>query len=120
MPLTSTRRDRFVVVPSPSWPWTLFPQHHSAPLACRAQVWLSPAARATTLVKLLTGAGLSLPAVVPSPTCPAMLRPQQNGLLSDRSAQVWCPPATTATAGESRASLTATGLSRRTVVLSPN
>ena len=39
---TSTGVDRFSVVPSPSWPKMLFPQHFAVPSVARAQMWPVP------------------------------------------------------------------------------
>jgi hypothetical protein len=36
----------FALVPSPSWPEELSPQHRTPPAVVRAQVWLKPAAMA--------------------------------------------------------------------------
>lgn len=41
---TRTGAVRCVVVPSPTWPEPLFPQHHSEPSVCSPQVWSKPAA----------------------------------------------------------------------------
>jgi len=45
---TVTGAERLVVVPSPSWPWLLRPQHLAVPSESRAQVWLYPAWTAVT------------------------------------------------------------------------
>ena len=45
-PLTLTGVEESVVVPSPSWPALLYPQHVMVPPVRRAQVWWAPAAKA--------------------------------------------------------------------------
>jgi hypothetical protein len=47
-PDTGTGVLRSVLVPSPNWPVTFKPQHCTAPLLKRAQVWELPAAMAAT------------------------------------------------------------------------
>ena len=50
-----------VVVPSPSWPKSLSPQHLTPPALVSAQVWPSPAAIAVTpLVRPVTSTGVVL------------------------------------------------------------
>src|SRR5512133_51658 len=68
---------RSVVVPSPSCPKPLAPQHLIPPLIISAQVWVSPAAIALTpLVNPLTSAGVAWFVFVPSPSWPQALYPQ--------------------------------------------
>ena len=70
-PLTATGVSRFAVVPSPSWPRLFNPQHCTTPLLVSAQVWLPPAATATTpLASPLTVTGVNRGVVVPSPNWP--------------------------------------------------
>lgn len=49
-PLTWTGVDELTVVPFPSSPNTLFPQHFTAPKAASAHVWNLPALMAPTYV----------------------------------------------------------------------
>lgn len=41
-PVTTTAVGLLVVVPSPIWPWVLFPQHRSTPLDEMPQLWEVP------------------------------------------------------------------------------
>ena len=66
-----------MVVPFPSCPKTLWPQHLTAPPLVSAQLWRLPAAIALTpLCSPETSTGVELSVVVPSPSCPAALSPQ--------------------------------------------
>src|SRR5450830_575015 len=88
---------RVVVVPSPSCPLVLEPQHFTPPPLVSAQVWLVPAATAVTpLDRPLTATGARRCVVVPSPSCPKLLLPQHHTPPPLVSAQVWEPPAATA------------------------
>src|SRR5947207_9218513 len=82
------------VEPLPSWPLLLEPQHFAAPPVTIAQLWLCPAAIASTpLVRPVTwtGAPAFVP-VTPLPSCPVALAPQHlTAPLA--SAQVWFWPA---------------------------
>ena len=76
-PLTGTGVSRCVVVPSPTWPYPLYPQHCTPPPLVSAQVWLLPAITDTTpLSSPLTGTGITCVVVVPSPSWPEPLYPQ--------------------------------------------
>ena len=93
-PVTSTGTLDWVVVPLPSWPLRLLPQHLMPPVVVRAQVWLSPATiAATPLVRPETLTGVSELLVVPLPSCPVALSPQQRTPLAAVRAQVWLLPA---------------------------
>ena len=72
-PATLTGEERSVVVPSPSWPRSLKPQHETVPSARSAHVWIVPAVIATTLARpaMLTGVDRSV--VVWSPSWPKKL-----------------------------------------------
>src|SRR5437870_1511420 len=76
-PETLTGVDRFVVVPSPSWPWMLSPQQRTVP-ATSAQVSSRPAAIAAAFVRPETLTGVGRLVVVPSPSSPEPLSPQQR------------------------------------------
>src|SRR3990172_345410 len=76
-PDTSTGVVRFVVVPSPSWPLALEPQHLRPAAAVRAQVCEPPVATATTpLARPATSTGVVRFVIVPSPSWPLVLYPQ--------------------------------------------
>jgi hypothetical protein len=77
LPATSTGVDRFVVVPSPSWPNPLSPQQYAAPLATRPQVWVPFTLIAANVTIPETATGVDLFVVVPSPSWPNELSPQQ-------------------------------------------
>ena len=57
-PLTLTGVEESVLVPSPSWPDWLSPQHLTVPPARRAQVWSLPAEIWVTPVRPLTLTGV--------------------------------------------------------------
>src|SRR5215212_3997241 len=81
--MTSTGVELSVVVPSPSPPLLLSPQHLTAPALVRAHVKSLPALIATTpLPSALTSTGVELSVVVPFPSCP-----------EEFEAQHWTPPA---------------------------
>jgi hypothetical protein len=61
---------RFVVVPSPSWPYTLYPHAHSVPSALMAWVWNSPPEMEAQSVPVPTCIGDVRFVVVPSPSWP--------------------------------------------------
>ena len=72
-PTTSTGVRRFVVVPSPSLPTLLLPQHLAAPVTT-AQVWREPVVTSVApLVNPETFTGVERSVVVPSPSAPAKL-----------------------------------------------
>src|SRR3990172_3409111 len=61
-PTTPTGVVRCAVVPSPSWPYSLYPQHFTPPAFVSAQVYASPAATAATpLPRPLTSTGVVRP-----------------------------------------------------------
>jgi hypothetical protein len=82
---TGTRR--FVLVPSPTVPDSLPPQHHSVPSAFDPQVVPLPVLTRTHSPPA-TCTGESLDAVVPSPRRPSQLAPQHHSVPSLRTAQV--------------------------------
>ena len=97
-PDTGVGVDRFVVVPSPSWPAKLLPQHRTAPPDVRAHAWACPVATASTpLDSPLTGTGVSRVVVVPSPSWPELFWPQHMTPPPDVTAHVKpVPPAAAA------------------------
>jgi hypothetical protein len=64
------------VDPVPNLPESFEPQHCTAPVANRAQLWLSPVETETALVMFRTLTGTVEEVVVPSPSCPDPLEPQ--------------------------------------------
>ena len=75
--MTGARRS--VVVPSPSCPEPLSPQHRTAPPLVTAHVCQPWALTATApLARPLTGTGVRRFVVVPSPSCPTSLSPQHS------------------------------------------
>jgi hypothetical protein len=89
VPLMVTGLGEFVVVPFPSCPHWLSPQHRTVPSPRSAQLWCHhPAVTATAPVIPLTGTGVVRRVVVPSPSCPDVFSPQHWTELSPRSAQV--------------------------------
>ena len=111
---TSTGEALPVVVPSPSWPCELLPQHVTPPEVVTAQVCVPPAEMAMTPVRGRQGPGaapdgkafgLERAAVwlegwqtptgavrlvaVPSPTWPSSFHPQHLTLPAAVRAQVW-------------------------------
>ena len=69
IPDTVTGVEESVVVPSPSWPKVLFPQHCTVASARSAQLWSVPA-RAVAVVSPVTGTGVKESVVVPFPNWP--------------------------------------------------
>ena len=70
-----TGDSRLVVVPSPSWPESLWPQAHTAPVEVSAKVWSRPSPTSTIAGSPGTTAGDVRVAVVPRPVWPRWLRP---------------------------------------------
>jgi hypothetical protein len=66
-----------VVVPLPSCPLPLLPQHLIPPLVLNAQEWISPTLIAVLpLERPTTSTGIVLFVVVALPNCPAQFNPQ--------------------------------------------
>src|SRR5262249_32505141 len=80
------------LVPSPSWPCWLSPQHHSCLLPSTAQVASPAAAIAVTPCRLSIGDGADWLLLAPLPICPSSLLPQHTTPWSLRIAQVWASP----------------------------
>src|SRR4051794_21057565 len=103
VPTRTGRPATLGVLPIPSCPWSLSPQHHSEPSVRVAQVWNQPvltdahaASRPVpvpvptpTPVPTRTGCGLGAPRPVPS--CPKLSRPQHHSVPSWRIPQVVAP-----------------------------
>ena len=87
------------MVPLPSWPDPLYPQHRTPPEVRVAQVCAKPLemAVAVEIPDTMTGT-LESVAEDPLPSAPQALLPQQRTDWSVRAAQVWPPPAETAAA----------------------
>src|SRR5262249_42867022 len=96
-PTTATGIERSVLVPSPSWPYELSPQHLTAPAVVSAQLWRSPVATAATpLPSPTTATGIKWSVLVPAPSSPDSLSPQHLTAPALVSAQVWMSPAASA------------------------
>ena len=76
---TATGEARLVVVPSPSWPFVLRPQHDTAPVERRAHAKYAPASTSTTPVsgrmrpveaRVPTTSGVAIAVVEPLPSWP--------------------------------------------------
>lgn len=80
------------------WPEVLLPQQVTVPSASSAQVWVSPAARATAPVKPRTGTAVFESVMLQLPSCPSLLLPQQDTAPPASKAQLWVSPAVTAVA----------------------
>ena len=94
-PDTTTGVVRVVVVPSPSWPSLLLPQHLAVPSISDAHEKKYPAAIPATPVRPVTATGVERLIVVPSPSCPDLLVPHARIVPSRRSAsECWLPAAT--------------------------
>ena len=77
------------LVPVPSSPTVLSPQHRTAPDPSRAHAWLNPDVIASTpLLRPVTSVGMWRSTPEPSPTCPTVLLPQHFTPPPDVSAQV--------------------------------
>src|SRR3989442_6966540 len=87
---------RSVVVPSPSCPNELAPQHATPPLTPTAHVWKPPALTAWSAPKAVdTWTGVALLVVVPLPSWPWKSLPQQYASLPIVTPHVWLfPPLT--------------------------
>src|SRR5262245_18487421 len=68
-----------VVLPLPSWPTVLEPQHSTPPPVVSAQVWLPPAATAATAPERpVTATGTVVARVLPLPSWPLPPRSQHT------------------------------------------
>jgi hypothetical protein len=111
-----TGEMRLTVVPSPTRPWALLPQHQSFWSASIAQVFERETAVFVTGTGMRAWAGVSRFERVPSPTWPAEFAPQHSAV-PDAIAQDVGPIAIEETAGRV---LTRTGARRRRRVPSPS
>lgn len=119
-PLTSAGTVLSVVVPSPSSPNTLRPQHLIPPVVVRAQVWLRSAdTAAMPLVRPLTSTDVEALVLVPLPSCPSVLSPQHFTPPAAMRAHECLNPALIATTPPVRPD-TSTGVARSMIVPSPN
>src|SRR5688572_24767775 len=92
-PVTATGDDRWIIVPSPSWPCRLSPHAHTVPSDLIAREWLKLEWIARTLPSPPTCTGVWRSVVVPSPTEPRSFRPQAHTVPFDLSARLCQPPA---------------------------
>src|SRR5947207_792874 len=106
-PLTSTGAGALVVVPFPSCPAKLSPQHLTVPPPSSAQVCLYPQDTATASSIPTTATGVVASVFVPLPSWPRSLRPQHRTAPPASSAHACWGPADSALAPASP--LTATG-----------
>src|SRR5262245_10355758 len=95
-----------LIVPIPSAPDPLPPQHQSVPSLLRAQVCTPPALISATPVPsavFRTAVGMCiLEVAVPTPSCPLPLPPQHQTLPSLLRAHVWRYPVLTSATSEPR------------------
>jgi hypothetical protein len=75
--VTTTGVGRRVVLPSPSSPDPLSPQHEAAPADVSAHACAHPALTDANAIGDALGAGVRLFVAAPVPSCPAALLPQQ-------------------------------------------
>ena len=78
-----------VVVPSPSWPLPLLPQHFIVPSVSRAHEWEPPRAMLVVVVMPDTSTGVVLSVVVLSPSWPMLFLPQHFIVPSVSRAHEW-------------------------------
>jgi hypothetical protein len=108
-----------VVVPSPTWPQLLRPQHQACPLPSSAQLCTDPV---LTWLKVTptgcdTATGVKLGLRLPIPSCPLLLAPQQYSCPLPSSPQVWLLPVVSDTKVSPPDCCTATGVLRGVVVV---
>lgn len=77
------------MVPSPSWPMALFPQHFTVPPPNLAQEWLLPVAIEVAVLIPATVTGEDEVVMLPSPSCPWALYPQHFTVPLVKTAQEW-------------------------------
>jgi hypothetical protein len=105
-PRTWTGVERLVVLPSPSWPFSLPPQHIAAPAVVTAHVWFAPAEMAAMpLDKPTTSMGVDVhgkgspitehTACAVPPNWPELSDPQHFALPAFVTTQAWFPPTET-------------------------
>jgi hypothetical protein len=76
-----------VLLPFPSWPLPLYPQHFTSPVERAAQECWLPEAIETALFIPVTGTGAKESSLEPLPNAPRTLYPQHWTELSDKRAQ---------------------------------
>src|SRR5580700_2707335 len=86
-PETATGVEELVVVPLPSSPYSLSPQHSTPPPESSAQVDEPPEEIAVTPLRPVTATGVEEVVVVPSPSSPSPLYPQHSTVPPVSSAQ---------------------------------
>ena len=96
-PLTWVGIFRSIIVPSPTYPNMLLPQHFTAPSIMRAQDVSPTSDISTTLFKLNTSVGVSVEGAIPIPNWPNRLLPQHLTLPLLSKAQACSPPIETVT-----------------------
>src|SRR5262245_35381766 len=94
-PRTGTGTAESPLVPLPSCPFSLLPQHQTLPDARAAHAWSPPAPSAVTFVSPETDCGLLPPLVWPLPSWPLADAPQHWIARPSTSAQACRAPATT-------------------------
>src|SRR5215210_6144624 len=95
LPCTAEGWRRSDVVPSPSCPAELSPQHIALRLSTRPQVKFHPTSRLRKRRPPITGAGDDRSDDPPSPSCPCASEPQHHAAPSVSTAQVCAAPAAT-------------------------
>ena len=70
-PATAVGVVRSERVPSPSWPWPLWPQQRTPAVRSRAQVWRLPPLTLSTFARPVTATGAALFLVVDPENLPA-------------------------------------------------
>src|ERR1019366_4625003 len=119
-PTTSTGVAESVVVPSPSSPWTWYPQHLTAPAEVTAHELYHPAeTEATPEPNPTTSTGVAESVVVPSPSSPSRFQPQHLTAPVVVTAHESSPPAETEATPEPSPT-TSTGVVESVVVPSPS
>jgi len=91
--VTATGVELGVVVPSPSWPSSLPPQHPTVPSESSAQACSRPAEIATAPVRVGTLTGVEENVIGPEPSWPASLLPQHSTAPPTTSAHAYSSPA---------------------------
>jgi len=84
-----------VIVPSPTSPPELLPQHHALPSLASPQVCVMPTAIEVHFNVVITGVGRSAAAFPPVPSSPAMFEPKHEAVPSPVSVHTWVVPTAT-------------------------
>ena len=116
--VTITGVDELMVVPLPSWPDVLAPQHLTVPFASSAHEWLPPAVIATALREAAHDDGRRRVGGGAVAQLTGTVAPQHLTVPFTTSAQECAPPAVTSTAAERP--LTTTGVDEFVVVPLPS